>query len=299
MKLAVIIPTRDRHEALRRCLNQIVSADLETAIVVSDDGNVEQTRQLLGVEFPNVNFVQGPQKGPAANRNNGAAQVSADLLVFLDDDCIPETDLLDAYRRVAAEMPEVGVFEGRISALGEPKGFGDCVPTNETGGHLWSCNFAIRSSVFAQLRGFDERFCFAANEDSDIYLRAKQVTQVRFIPEARVFHHYETRLGERPLRHKGMSSVLFLQIHTPQVTGHNTISFLRAAARSVLVDVPKRIREHTARNPFHLLRLVAYDLKLAAIMAFWKYRGTMARLLYRPCCNGCRQMLGRIQNSSV
>jgi GT2 family glycosyltransferase len=196
-------------------------------------------------------------------------------------------------------MPEVGVFEGRISALGEPKGFGDCVPTNETGGHLWSCNFAIRAGVFQEIHGFDERFVFAANEDSDIYLRAKRVAEVRFIAEARVFHHYETRLGEKPLRHKGLSSVLYLQIHTPQVTGHNTISFLRAAARSVLVDVPRRIRQHTTKNPFHLLRLVIYDLKLAVIMAFWKHRGTMARLLYRPCCNGCRQMLGRIQNSSV
>jgi GT2 family glycosyltransferase len=299
MKVAVIIPTRDRHDALRACLTRVTSADPELDIVVSDDGNVEVTRQVLGADFPNVRFVQGPRQGPAANRNHGAAQAEADLLVFLDDDCVPNTNLIEVYREATVRFPNAGVFEGRISALGSPKGFGDIAPVNETGGHLWSCNFAIRSSVFRELHGFDDRFCFAANEDMDIYVRAKKIVDIVFVPEAQVFHRYETRLGGKMLRHKGMSSVLYIQIHTPQATGHTPFSFLRAAAKSVLVELPQRIREHSAGNPFHLLRVVAYDLRLAVVMAFWSHRGKVARLLYKPCCDGCRQMLDRIGSTSA
>jgi GT2 family glycosyltransferase len=295
-QLAVIIPTRNRQDMLKRCLLQIAppgSVLSNTEIIVSDDGDVDQTRLILASEFPHIRFVQGPRRGPAANRNNGAANVltAPELFIFLDDDCIPESNLLEVYRRLAAERPDVDVFEGRISALGKSTGFADSAPDNETGGHLWSCNFAVRSATFDRIHGFDERFCFAANEDMDLHLRLKAVGKVQFVPEARVFHHYETRSGPKPLRHKALSSILYFHLHSPQKTGHRAMGFVRAAVKYFLLHLPRHIRRGETSHPFHFFRLVAYNLRLALVLAFWPHHGRLARWLYKPCCSGCRQIL--------
>lgn len=59
----------------------------------------------------------------------------------------------------------------------------DC-PTNLSGGFLWSCNFAIRRSVFLEIGGFDESFPFAM-EDVDLHYRIrKNQLPIKFVPDA-------------------------------------------------------------------------------------------------------------------
>ena len=110
--------------------------------------------------------VEGPRKGPAANRNAGARAASGDFLVFLDDDCIPERDLLAGYAR--ALRLDVAAYEGRITCKAAGDVAADDVSREPHGGTLWSCNFAIRRDVFAALGGFDERFPIAHMEDADL-----------------------------------------------------------------------------------------------------------------------------------
>jgi len=297
VSIGIVIPTFQRVHLLIRCLEKLPASGVE--IVVSDDGNAEATRQYVEPMFPNVRVVQGPKRGPAANRNNGARHMNAELLIFLDDDCIPDDGLVEAYREAVAALPEVGIFEGRISPLGIPKGFACSVPDNETGGYLWSCNFAVRRKVFVKTGGFDERFPFAANEDMDLHLRLQKAGTCKFIRSARVFHYYETRSGPKPLRHKGLSSLLFLHLHEPNELGKRAIGFLKVAARIVLFDVPKRVRMGQLSHPFHLFRLVSYELKLSLVVLFWDERARLARLLYRPCCTGCKSIMEMLKDTTA
>jgi len=113
---AIIIPTRNRHELLKRCLGRLIPylrVHPECTIIVSDDGDALQTRKTLAERLCEVQVVQGPCRGPAANRNCGAAHAAAELLIFLDDDCIPDPDLIAVYQDAALSNPKVGVFERR------------------------------------------------------------------------------------------------------------------------------------------------------------------------------------------
>jgi len=181
--LSVIIPTCDRTESLTRCLEQLDGA---SEIVVSDDSRVFATRDLLVSRFPSVRWVQGPLRGPAANRNNGARFTTGEWLVFIDDDCIPAKNWLG---EMAKAIPGADVIEGKTVCPEKTSHFLEEVIENQTGGLLWSCNLAIRRDLFEQLGGFDEDFLQAGGEDLEFAWRIKQKgLTVRFAPGAIVYH---------------------------------------------------------------------------------------------------------------
>ncbi len=300
--VAIIIPTRNRHELLERCLRRLVpdlGAQSNCSIIVSDDGDSSITRQAMARELAIVQVVQGPQRGPSANRNCGAAHAEAELLVFLDDDCIPDRNLIAIYRDAAMRNPAVGVFEGRISATGKAAGFADAIPANETGGYLWSCNFAIRRDLFVKVNGFDERYPFAAMEDVDLHLRVKKHSEVLFLPNARVWHEPEPRLGWHIVQHHSLSVLLFLHLHGPKAVGKGPIYFLRMAARILVGRGVRQIRARMIKNPGQLFLQVWANLQLALIVFFWRFHGSLAKWFYPPCCAGCRAIHASIASSNL
>lgn len=292
-RVSIVIPTRNRIEALKRCLDPLipyVSRHAECSITVSDDGDAEETRKALTGALSRVEVVQGPRRGPAANRNNGANRSTGDLIVFLDDDCIPEPDLIAQYQDAATNHPETAVFEGRISARGKARGFADGAPENETGGYLWSCNFGVRRELFESMGGFDERFPFAAVEDCDFRLRAKKRSTILFVQAARVWHPVEGRLGWRIVKHRALSDLLFLHLHGLEATQKRPSFYVRKAARGLVYTGTQRLAEGAIRHPEQLARYIRADLETAVILRFWKYRAFLARKLFPPCCAGCESI---------
>lgn len=195
MNFSVVIPTCDRPDSLALCLErlapgaQTLPADAYE-VIVSDDGKSAATAALVRERFPWARWERGPQRGPAANRNHGATLARGDWLVFTDDDCLPDAGWLAAYARAAA--PDTNVIEGRTRAPGPRLHPLDDCPANEHGGNLWSCNFAIRRALFAELRGFDERFPYPAMEDAELNARLqKRGERVTFVPDALVVHPWK------------------------------------------------------------------------------------------------------------
>jgi GT2 family glycosyltransferase len=301
LSVAIIIPTRDRPDALGRCLGQIfpyVAAHPECTIVVSDDGDASQTEGALAAEFPGVRVVQGPRRGPAANRNCGAAHAQGDLLIFLDDDCRPEPNLVAEYQRAAAAEPECSVFEGRTSAEGGAPGFGHVAPENETGGHLWSCNFAIRRRLFDGVGGFDERFPFPAMEDIEFRFRVSAQSPLRFVPGARVFHAYERRVGWRVTKHHSLSFVLYMHLHGLKQTGMGPAYQVKAVAHLAAGGLKQLLRGKDAEDPLHLLYTLITNSELAIITVFWRFHALLARIFYPACCTGCETIHAALAGSS-
>ncbi|KAA6465388.1 glycosyltransferase [Acidobacteria bacterium AB60] len=291
--VAIVIPTRNRHEALIRCIGRLipyVQQHPECHFLISDDGDAPSTSAVLLQEFGPIPVTQGPRRGPAANRNHGARCATEDLVVFLDDDCTPDPQLIAAYQQAAISNLEVGVFEGRISAEGEVTTFADAAPSNETGGYLWSCNFAIRRELFLRLGGFDERFPFAAVEDVDFHFRVKNESSVLFLPDARVWHKMERKLGWKVVQHHTLSVLLFLHIHGLEATGKSPVFFLRMAVKSLIYTTARHVRAGTIKYPSYLLFRVWSNLLLALITFFWKSHGALSRWLYPPCCTSCESI---------
>jgi len=100
--ISVVIPTCDRPETLRVVMDRLApgAQRLDAAqyeIIVSDDGRRIPAAQTLGASHPWARVVQGPRRGPAANRNAGAAAARGDWIAFTDDDTEPSAHWLSAF----------------------------------------------------------------------------------------------------------------------------------------------------------------------------------------------------------
>ncbi len=193
ISLSVVIPTCNRNDLLGRCLDALKLStqklDFGTIeIVVSDDGKNNEARDFLAEDYQWVTWIEGPKKGPAANRNAGAKQTNAPWIAFLDDDCVPDQDWLGALLSVITSG-KFTVIEGRTYCGDGVNSPLYCAPINEKGGMLWSCNFAIEKELFNHLGGFDEMFKFPNLEDNDLRKRIlAQGIVVHFEPLASVNH---------------------------------------------------------------------------------------------------------------
>jgi len=291
--VAIIVPTCGRPELLKICLRQIlpyIEEHTGCVIVVSDDGNADRTRAALGTEFNHVKLVQGPRRGPAANRNRGVEYSTGDLLVFLDDDCRPDTDLIEEYRRAAVRYPECSVFEGRISAEGTWTSFADGAPANETGGQLWSCNFAVRRDLFLSIGGFDDRFPFPTMEDMEFKVRVQKRSRICFLPEARVFHGIQRRTEWRHLRHHALSVILYCHLHGFRETGHSPWRILFSIASILKRDSLRYVRGEVRKDLTHVFSIIWMHVLILIVVLFWGFHPYLARKFFPACCAGCRSI---------
>jgi GT2 family glycosyltransferase len=190
MIFSIVVPTCNRNEMLNRCLVQLQPAiqgfdENQYEIIITDDGDAARS---LVHDFRRTRWTSGPKRGPAANRNNGAGAALGQWIIFIDDDCVPDPDLLNAYAAAILSHPGAKVFEGRIYAERAKERMDEDAPINETGGYLWSCNFMIEKALFGSLGGFNEEFPHAAMEDVELADRVRRVSEVVFVPTASVMH---------------------------------------------------------------------------------------------------------------
>jgi cellulose synthase/poly-beta-1,6-N-acetylglucosamine synthase-like glycosyltransferase len=203
----VVIPTYERPESLRRCLEGFARLDHPSweLIVVNDGGAASFARVDDGLRsrLP-IRLVDAPHRGPASARNTGARAAAGSFLAFTDDDCTPEPDWLTELERGFDETP--------ADALG-----GDCLnpyPDNapaltwqlylafmrdylrDVSGNallIPSNNAAYRSEVFWSVEGFDESFPMAAGEDLDLGFRIVERGYRQILRDsARIWHHHRT-----------------------------------------------------------------------------------------------------------
>ncbi|RFA11284.1 glycosyltransferase [Subtercola boreus] len=151
----------------------------------------------------------------ARGRNAGAAAAidgGADVLVFLDADCLPGPGLLQRYAEAAAEHLE-SVLCGPVTYLPDgviPSGHADFeantrphparpnLPAGETRAAtadeyrlFWSLSFACTAELWRRVGGFDEVYEGYGAEDTDYAskLRAADV-ELRWVGGAHAYHQY-------------------------------------------------------------------------------------------------------------
>ena len=248
-RFSVIVPTCDRNALLTKCLSRLapeiqsLPAE-EYEVVVTDDGRGVTAESLVAEQHPWARWVAGPRKGPAANRNNGARHAAGEWLAFIDDDCIPDARWLRAYKAALSAHPAASVLEGR-TYVDQPRAtLADVSPVNETGGHLWSCNFAVRADTFNLLGGFDERFPYAAMEDVDLCLRLTRAGHsFPFVRGAAVCHPWRARGGWAKLKQHQESTFIYLAIHPDERRRINPRYYMRMVLRGLLkTTIPYALR---------------------------------------------------------
>jgi mycofactocin system glycosyltransferase len=114
-EVTVVIPVRDRHAELARCLAGLAPLiPGPSRVIVVDDGSADPDAIQSVAAAAGASVVRRPVSGgPAAARNTGLAAARTPLVAFLDSDCVPGAGWLDALLPHFAD-PAVGAVAPRI-----------------------------------------------------------------------------------------------------------------------------------------------------------------------------------------
>ena len=258
LTVSVVIVSRDRADALRRCLlgvSQLRHAPFEVVVVADAAGRAA----LRGMPFAaHVKQVAFDAANISAARNAGIAAAAGEVIAFIDDDAVPEPTWL-GYLAAAFADPSVAAAAGYVrgrngisfqSRAAMVDGEGREVPLNIAPDGITlltarpgraikteGTNMAFRRSVLADLGGFDPRYRFFLDE-TDLNLRlAERGAVTALVPLAQVHHGFAESPRRRAdrvprdLHEIGASWAVFLARHCPQVRRGAVWAEIRARER--------------------------------------------------------------------
>jgi len=207
MNVSVVVPTRDRPAALRRCLDALAAQHDELEIVVVDDGSRDRAAlsEAIDASGARARVVRGPGRGPATARNLGWRAAAGDVVCFTDDDCTPApgwaTRLAEAAAASSLAAGRTLPEPGAAAAVLASQAITEHLQLSSLEASTGRLRFAPSSSLAATRDAladlpFDESFPSAAGEDRDFAARAWAAGHgALYVPEAVVVHRPE--LGAR------------------------------------------------------------------------------------------------------
>lgn len=229
-------------------------------IIVADNASTDDSISFLQNNYPQVQIIQNPaNEGFAKGYNTALKQVEADYYVLLNSDVEvtsnwigPVIELMEQDKMTAACQPKILAFDdktkfeyagacgGWLDEFGYPfsrgRVFDFC--EKDTGQYdtvqqcFWASGaaFFVRSSVYHELKGFDE-FFFAHQEEIDLCWRMQLAGYKIFAQPASVVYH----VGGGTLQ-RGNTQKTFLNFRNNLVMLAKNLSFAEA-----LWKIPFRI----------------------------------------------------------
>lgn len=260
----VVIPTFARPEKLAETLRALDRQDYTGfEVIVVDDGSPQQvTRKNLPTSDRfTLRILRQENRGPAAARNLGAQQASGEILLFTDDDCLPQPQWVETLTREIQSCPEALV--GSLTFNGLPGNSWSSAsqfiidlvydhfnkdPTNAY--FLASNNMACPRKFFSELGGFDTEFPRAGAEDRDFCDRWRITKRpIRLVREPLVEHrHAQTFWKFIGLHYRyGRGAYLYQVKRRQRASG--TMAKDLGFHRSLIVSVPHHLngRRFTAK----------------------------------------------------
>jgi glycosyltransferase involved in cell wall biosynthesis len=207
----VVVPVHNAAGRLPSLIEALSRQSLRPhEILIVDDGSTDGSAEIAeewASRQPElrITILRQDKQGPASARNQGTALGTGDLAVFIDSDCLPETDWLEKMTAPFEDPAVVGVqgayrcdqteWVARFSQLEIEERYSR-MKRAQTIDFIGTYAAAYRRNVFNEQGRFDTRFTMASGEDADFSFRlANQGLRLVFNPEAIVYHKHPPTLG--------------------------------------------------------------------------------------------------------
>lgn len=118
VSVSIIIPSYNRPTQILDCVMSLAKIDYPPHlldIIVVDDGSptpITSTLDGIDIKFP-LQVIRQENQGISAARNTGIAQATGDLILFTDDDCRPDAQMINALVSAHKNAP-TAMLGGRI-----------------------------------------------------------------------------------------------------------------------------------------------------------------------------------------
>lgn len=221
--LSVVIPTYRRAALATAVVDaSLAQIDHEDEVIVVDDGSDDGTEIVLGrIADPRLRIISQANQGAGAARNNGAALAKHDLILFIDDDEVPEPGCIEAHRR-AHGVPGRRVVMGRPVLIVRHRGRskriepGPLVPPTVLDGSTISLHRDDLESV----GGFDPALRGWQDIELGIRLQKAGLT-IEVAPTAFATHHLDRSyaLFRRQRVQRGVGRAIGTMRHGVEVVG--------------------------------------------------------------------------------
>jgi glycosyltransferase involved in cell wall biosynthesis len=185
IRVSIIVPAYNAGKNLVECLSALIaSSDVDSEIIVVDDGSTDNTPFLAAKMGARVLRLE-KNSGVSAARNYGARHARGAILFFVDADVVVAQGAIDRVKKMLKEQPDLAAVFGSYDA--KPKAPGVISQYRNLLHHFvhqngvseastfWAGCGAIRRAVFETIGGFDEkRFPYPSIEDIELGYRLRQ-----------------------------------------------------------------------------------------------------------------------------
>lgn len=198
LSIAIVMPAYNAAHLLPEVLPAALLAAQGGDVLVVDPGSTDDTARVA--EELGARVVRLPrQAGPARARNVGVTHVDADIVVFVDSDCIAAPDIVDRVRAHFEADPHLVSLTGSYDdSPSEPGFFSQYMNLRHHITHhrasrenatFWAGCGAVRRETFLSIGGFDEqRFPRPQIEDIELGYRLREKGAARLDPALQVKH---------------------------------------------------------------------------------------------------------------
>jgi len=271
-QISVVIPTLGRRGLLRRVLDrldeQTAAAHRFEVIVVADAKHpgIEELDRLIADRRYRVRRLQANLPGASAARNTGWQAAEASLLLFIDDDILPEARLVDEHLAWHQRhcSPEVGVL-GRVRWASELRvtpfmrwldhgiqfDYSAIAGIEAHWGHFYTANASVKRLLVQRVGGFDEQRLPFGYEDLDLALRMHRRGGLRLLYNraavAEHVHPMDLGYWKHRVTRIAVSERRFVEIH-PDVPPYFYEMFSTAAARPRVTGGGARVARFVPRR---------------------------------------------------
>lgn len=220
MHASIIVCTYNRADSLGDTLQALralrASPERTWEVIVVDNNSRDHTRQAVleaQRDWPLLRYEFEAEQGLSNARNHGIAAARGEVLLFTDDDVLPEPDWmevtlagLERYGADACGGYIAPIWETPPPAWLTPRFYGflavrtdrtDDYPIDTPAKAPYGANMVVKKAVFTQIGGFDSRRgrtgkSLASGEDGELFERILNAgMKAVFLGQSRVHHKVE------------------------------------------------------------------------------------------------------------